>query len=101
MSLQTYNRSVKSVTEPKQPMNEVQAMTVIQGICLIIIILSLISATYVIYVTKKSIPTNDPLIEYERICNECGAGCYHYAYESESYDISKPIYCGKHSHMYK
>jgi len=81
-------------------MNEVQAMTIIQGICLIIIILSLISAAYALYVTKKSMPTDDPLIEYERVCSECGAGCYHYAYESEQYDTSKPIYCGKHSHMY-
>ena len=40
-------------------------MTIIQGICLIIIILSLISATYALYVTKKSMPTDDPLIEYE------------------------------------
>ena len=38
-----------------------------------------------LYVTKKSMPTDDPLIEYERVCS---AGCYHYAHESEQYDTS-------------
>jgi hypothetical protein len=76
-------------------------MTIIQGICIAIIILALITVSigYMKIKASDSMETEESeYIEYERECAECGDVCYHY--DNKPYDMSRVIYCGKHSHMY-
>ena len=76
-------------------------MTIIQGICIAIIILALItvSISYMKIKALDSVKTEESeYIEYERECDECGDICYHY--DNKPYDIDRVIYCGKHCHMY-
>ena len=82
-------------------MNRVKAMTIIQVVCIAIIILALVTVS-VAYVKIKALDSveieRDEYIEYERECNECGEVCYHY--DNKPYDTERVIYCGKHCHMY-